>query len=89
MLNAETYLLKLKRSLIKEVRERYNYSPGGKKAVQEYNYNIKRIVVAPTIGDVFRVARDLNIGLESTLRAAIGIIIDIDHADLQEVPESW
>lgn len=89
MISSKAYLLELKRSLIKEVRERYNYSPGGKKAVQEYNYALRRIVTAPTIGDLFRVARDLRLGLGDTLKAAIGIFTDIDSEDLLEVPETW
>jgi len=89
MIKAEVYLFHLKQTLIKEARETYNDSLGGPGAIQEYKYALRRIKSAPTLGDLFRVARDMNLGLGSTLRLALNSFVDLDIADLQEAPEKW
>ena len=86
MLHPEAYLFLLKKKLLKVARERYNYECC---SLKEYKYFVHRIQKAPTVGDVFRVVKDMELGAASALRIAISSFVDIDEDDFVEAPETW
>lgn len=86
----DLYLYLCRENLVREIRERYNHSEGGKKAACEYYYNLRRVKTAKNIGGLFAIAKELQIGLGSMLRLSLSTIItDLKAEDFFEMPEKW
>ena len=86
----EVYFFLMRNNLAKELRERFNYSNGATEDVADYNYSLRRLKSAKTVGDLFAIAKELEIGLGSIIRLALDTVItDLKMEDVREIPNEW
>lgn len=86
----QAYLLLLRKKLVKHAREIYDYSSGGPAAVEEYNATCFLIKKTKTLGEILRVARDMNLNLSEAVQLILFPLVEgVEREDLIEVPESW
>ena len=89
-LRKKAYIILLKKRLAKLAREEYDYSSGGKEAVVEYHAACSMIKKAKNLGELLRVAREMNLDLSEAIRLVLYPLVEgIDRDDLVDAPETW
>ncbi len=89
-LRKKAYLILLKRKLTNLAREAYDYSPGGFEAIEEYKISCHLIKRAKTLGELLRVARDMNLNVAEAVQLILFPLVEgIEKSDLVDAPETW
>lgn len=89
-LRKHAYLILLKKQLVKRARQNYDYSPGGKDAVLDYRVTCHLIKKAKNLGEVLRIARDMELDLGEVVHLILHPLVEgIEKEDLVDTPETW
>lgn len=86
----KAYLILLKKKLVKQAREEYDYSSGGTEAIEQYKVYCHLIKKAKNLGEILRVARDMNLNVAEAIQLILYPLVEgIEREDLVDAPETW
>ncbi len=89
-LKKQAYLCLLKNRLVKYARSAYDYSAGGEEAVEQYKVTCYLIRKAKNLGELLRVAHDMNLDVPEVVKLVLYPLVDgINKEDLAGAPETW
>lgn len=86
----KAYLFLLKQKLVAHARQEYDYSAGGSEAVEQYKVQCHLIKKARNLGEILRVARDMNMNVAEAVQLILFPLVEgIEREDLLDAPETW
>lgn len=89
-LRKKAYLILLKQHLVKRARVEYDYSVGGAGAIEQYKVFCLLIKKAKNLGELLRVARDMNLNLSEAVEIILSPLVEgVEKEDLVDAPETW